>query len=196
MLQLTRAAIGKPSPAPAAAGILLAALGLIVTAWNGTALDRRPETAPRPPAPAPAQHAPASARAPLPGPYRVRVLRVIDGDTFEAVVRVWFGQDVTTLVRLRNVDAPELKAQCPAEARLAESARAALADTLGSGHVHLHDLGLDKYGGRIVASVSITPDARRPEGQSPEDVGAMLIAGGYARAYDGRKRASWCASQG
>src|ERR1700750_1770804 len=40
------------------------------------------------------------------------VLRVIDGDTFEARVHLWPGLYVTTRVRLRGIDAPELKARC------------------------------------------------------------------------------------
>ena len=39
-------------------------------------------------------------------------LRVLDGDTFEARVRVWPGFDVTTRVRLRGIDAPEMRARC------------------------------------------------------------------------------------
>jgi endonuclease YncB( thermonuclease family) len=66
----------------------------------------------------------------LPGPLAVKPLRVIDGDTFEGQLRIWFGQEVTTLVRLRNIDAPELKAQCEAEAKLAIEARTTLEEIL------------------------------------------------------------------
>jgi endonuclease YncB( thermonuclease family) len=38
--------------------------------------------------------------------HPAEVLRVLDGDTFEARVRLWPGLDVTTKVRLRGVDAP------------------------------------------------------------------------------------------
>src|SRR5215216_3144877 len=64
---------------------------------------------------------------PMPSPsrmlYSAEVLRVIDGDTFEARVRIWPGLDVTTKVRLRNIDAPELKARCTEEQMRAEAAR-------------------------------------------------------------------------
>jgi hypothetical protein len=43
--------------------------------------------------------------------YRADVLRVIDGDTFEARVRIWSGFEITTRVRLRAIDAPELHAR-------------------------------------------------------------------------------------
>jgi endonuclease YncB( thermonuclease family) len=47
--------------------------------------------------------------------YPARVVRVIDGDTFEARVRVRPGLEVTTRVRLRRIDAPELHARCASE---------------------------------------------------------------------------------
>ena len=57
--------------------------------------------------------------------YPIEVLRIIDGDTFEARVRVWPGLDVDTKVRLRGVDAAELHARCAGELRGASRARGA-----------------------------------------------------------------------
>ena len=45
--------------------------------------------------------------------HPVDVIRTIDGDTFEARVHLGPGLDPTTRVRLRGIDAPELKASCP-----------------------------------------------------------------------------------
>ena len=64
-----------------------------------------------------------------------QVLYVIDGDTFEARVHLWQGLDITTRVRLRGVDAPELKAQCLDESRMAQAARTALVQLLAEGGV-------------------------------------------------------------
>jgi micrococcal nuclease len=47
--------------------------------------------------------------------HPAEVVRVIDGDTLEARVRIWPGMDVTTRVRLRGIDAPELHARCEGE---------------------------------------------------------------------------------
>ncbi len=113
-------------------------------------------------------------------------VRVVDGDTFEARLRIWFGQDVVTLVRLRNIDAPELKSRCDAEAKLAVEARTTLEEILLSGAVVLHDLSLDKYAGRVVASARIV--AR----DHADDVGELMLAGGYARPYGGGRRQGWC----
>jgi endonuclease YncB( thermonuclease family) len=123
-------------------------------------------------------------RAGNPGARRqVDVLRTIDGDTFEARVHLPPGRDVTTRVRLRGIDAPELKAQCEKEFRMAETASTALQRLLTEGDVAIYNVGPDKYQGRVVASVAT--------GRTP-DVSGALLAGGFARAYDGGHRSGWC----
>src|SRR6185295_10918227 len=94
------------------------------------------------------------------GSHPADVLRVLDGDTFEARVHVWPGMEITTKVRLRGIDAPELKARCPQERSKAEAAREALRAMLAEGDVAVVRVGLDKYGGRVVADAATraTPD--------------------------------------
>ncbi len=53
--------------------------------------------------------------------YPADVVRIIDGDTFEARVRVWPGVATDTKVRLRGIDAPELHARCDDERVRAEA---------------------------------------------------------------------------
>ena len=48
----------------------------------------------------------------LTGPVAAIVERVVDGDTLAVRARVWLGQDIHVLVRIRGIDAPELKANC------------------------------------------------------------------------------------
>jgi endonuclease YncB( thermonuclease family) len=122
----------------------------------------------------------------VPGPRTGQpadVLRILDGDTFEARVHVWPGIDITTKVRLRNIDTPELRARCPEERVKAEAAREALRVLLEEGDVMIMRVRLDKYGGRVVAEAGtrMTPD-----------VGAAMIAQGLARPYAGGRRESWC----
>lgn len=115
--------------------------------------------------------------------HPVDVLRTIDGDTFEARVHLSPGLEPTTRVRLRGVDAPELKAACPGELQLAEAAGAALRGLLGEGGVAIYNIGPDKYSGRVVADVA----TRRTD-----NVSAALLTAGHARAYRGGHRNSWC----
>jgi len=134
--------------------------------------------------PAPAPPRPAFERAAGLGTiYPAEVLRVIDGDTFEARVRVWPGLDITTKVRLRGIDAPELRARCPEERVKAEAARVALSSLLSEASVGIMHVSLDKYGGRVVAEAStrLTPN-----------VSEQLFATGHARRYAGGRREGWC----
>ena len=117
--------------------------------------------------------------------HQVEVIRTIDGDTFEALVHLWPGLDMTTRVRLRGIDAAEMKAACAEEFRLAQVASARLRDLLSEGGVTIANIGPDKYNGRVLADAAT---ARTP------DVSAAMLAGGYARAYHGGHRGSWCDS--
>ncbi|MDE2375699.1 thermonuclease family protein [Bradyrhizobium sp.] len=123
-------------------------------------------------------------RAGEPGAHHpVDVIRTIDGDTFVAHVRLQ-GHDLVTRVRLRGIDAPELKASCKQEFDKAEAATDALKGLLGQGGVSIYNVGPDKYQGRIVADVATRRTA---------NVSAALLAAGHARAYDGGHREGWCA---
>lgn len=117
--------------------------------------------------------------------HPVDVVRTIDGDTFEALVHLWPGLDMTTRVRLRGIDAAEMKASCPEELRLAQAASARLRDLLGEGGVTIANIGPDKYNGRVVADAATV---RTP------DVSAAMLASGHARAYRGGHRGSWCSA--
>jgi endonuclease YncB( thermonuclease family) len=122
-------------------------------------------------------------RASLRDGHPALVLRVIDGDTFEARVRVWPGMDVTTKVRLRGIDAPEMRARCDEERAKALAARETLAEMLDEGSVAITGVRQDKYGGRVDAAVSTA---------GTSDVADALLARGLVRAYAGRRRQSWC----
>jgi endonuclease YncB( thermonuclease family) len=115
--------------------------------------------------------------------YAAEVVRIIDGDTFVARMRTGSGGEVETRVRLRNIDAAELHARCSKELRLALAARAALQRLLAEGSVMLSHVGPDKYPGRIDANVAT---------HSTNDISAAMLSGGFARAYDGGRRGTWC----
>ena len=171
---------------PARGGVILLALAAFAAGLSAAALvlpgsaTRAPET--------PAQSRPEP--VPTPGAirtgYPAEVLRVLDGDTFEARVRIWPGHDVTTRVRLRNIDAPEMKARCDDEREKAVAARDLLARLLEEGGVAISNVGQDKYGGRVDADASTR---RTP------DVGLAILDAGLARRYGGGRRESWCTAQ-
>ena len=125
---------------------------------------------------------PASAEL-LAGPVEATVLRVIDGDTFVAEARVWPGHSVRVSVRIRGIDAPEMRSRCAAEKRAALRARAALERLIGDRPVSVSNIGGGKYYGRVLADVD---DA---EGRA---IGPALMRLAVVRAYDGGRRAPFC----
>jgi endonuclease YncB( thermonuclease family) len=115
--------------------------------------------------------------------HAAEVLKVIDGDTFEARVHLWPGLFTTTRVRLRGIDAPEMKARCAEERDRADAARETLRAILAEGEVGIAHVTLDKYGGRVVADASTV---------TTPDVSTAMLKSGLARRYDGGRRQSWC----
>ena len=119
-------------------------------------------------------------RTPIQGPVDAKLISVIDGDTLLVEAKPWPQHSVTVLVRIRGIDAPELRAKCETARHAAERARAKLAD-LAHGRIRLTNIAGDKYFGRVVADVA-TGDA--------DDVGSSLLAQGLVRAYDGGHRSA------
>lgn len=114
--------------------------------------------------------------------FPAEVLRVYDGDTFQARVRLGPGEAVITKVRLRGIDTPERDARCAEEAAKAETARRALVRLLDEGQVRVSQLDRDRYG-RMLAAVATV---------STPDVSAALLRQGVGRPYDGGYRPGWC----
>jgi micrococcal nuclease len=117
-------------------------------------------------------------RAPVEGPVDAELVSVIDGDTLLVEARPWPQHRVTVLVRIRGIDAPELKAKCEDARRAAHRAKARLSD-LAHDRIRLTHIAGDKYFGRVVADVA-TADAG--------DIAALLLAQGLVKAYDGGRR--------
>lgn len=127
--------------------------------------------------------APAGASS-LPGPYTGTVLRVIDGDSLEARVTIWLGQEVVTVVRLAGIDTPELRGGCTSSRARAADARDFLIARLAA-PITLTDIETDKYGGRVVARVR---DA------SGQDLSTALLDAGLAQPFSGGRKPS-CAGE-
>jgi micrococcal nuclease len=112
-----------------------------------------------------------------------RVIACYDGDTCTLDHEILPGRD---RVRVRGADAPEIKAHCAAEKRLALAAKQFTTSRLVGRTVILEDVREDKYPKRVDAYVTM-PDGR--------DLGEALISAGLARPYDGGQRQSWCVDQ-
>jgi micrococcal nuclease len=113
---------------------------------------------------------------------RVKVLKVYDGDTI-TVAGDFFkcGKYFRHKVRLKGINAPEIRTKCPREKKLGLEARQYLRDIIEKQIVTLI-IGdnNDKYGrtSAVVVSDNI-------------DICEHLVQMGYARYYDGGKRTPW-----
>lgn len=114
------------------------------------------------------------------GPVTAEVVRVIDGDTVLVEAMPWPDHKVNTYVRLRGIDAPELRSKCPAFRKAAQVAKSELASLIGNERlVQLTAISGDKYFGRVVADLTL-PDGTRPA----ED----LLEAGLVDPYSGRTK--------
>lgn len=125
----------------------------------------------------------APAAETIPGPVEARVLRVIDGDSFVAEAHVWPGHTVTVSVRIRGIDAPEMRSRCEAERQAAKLSRTALEAIIGAGPVAMTNIGGGKYYARVLADV-MARDGR--------EIASAMIAASLALPYRGGKRQAWC----
>jgi len=157
-------------------------LGLGAGSLIGPSLAGRKAAAHTSPPP-PAGNVLADDRPILRPHHPVQVMRIIDGDTFDARVHIWPGIDITTRVRLRGIDAPEIKARCKDEQARAQAARDALTHILAEGAVGIFGVTPDKYGGRVLAEASTRRTA---------DISAALLQAGLVRPYAGGRREHWC----
>lgn len=126
-----------------------------------------------------------SERMNVAGPVKATVLRIVDGDTLLVRAMPWPQHSVDVYVRMRGIDAPELKARCEQERFAARQARRALGDKVPEeSEVNLVDISGDKYFGRVLA------DVRLADGSDPA---TDLLADGYVRPYQGgKRRQSFC----
>lgn len=122
----------------------------------------------------------------LANPYQVKVLRVIDGDTIEIAATylpVELRQKLS--IRVLGIDTPEKapRAKCLEEAALAQRASLHTKRLVANAkNIEMDIKGWDKYGGRILGTVRI----------DGVDLSESLISNGFARAYFGEKKQSWC----
>jgi endonuclease YncB( thermonuclease family) len=130
-----------------------------------------------------ASPADAKGRRSFDGPVEAIVVEVLDGDTFRAEAHVWPGQVIEMNVRIRGIDAPEMKSRCETEHLAALQARDALSGLLGGDVVKLSNIGGAKYYGRVLA------DVETAEGEA---VAESLLDRALVRSYHGGRRAGWC----
>lgn len=111
------------------------------------------------------------------------ITSIYDADTFRVNIKDWppiIGRHVS--IRVKGIDAPEIRGQCAAEKTAAQRAKQHTADILGMAqHIELRNIERGKYF-RILAEVYV-------DGRNLADI---LTNQHLARPYQGGKRQSWC----
>jgi len=87
---------------------------------------------------------------PLREGQRVKVVRVVDGDTLIGGFINTEGVATRVSCRLRGIDSPELRSTVPEERELARQARERLRELVEGQCVTVTELQLDKYGRTLV----------------------------------------------
>jgi micrococcal nuclease len=111
-----------------------------------------------------------------------KITSVYDGDTFRAEIANTSDTFSPIAVRVRGIDAPEIRGGCESEKLAALDARESLKKKLTAAKkIELVNVGRDKYF-RLLADVRA----------DNLDLGSYQVLGGHARRYTGGKRKGWC----
>jgi endonuclease YncB( thermonuclease family) len=109
--------------------------------------------------------------------------RVYDGDTFYAHVK---GHDPINKkpigIRIRGIDAPEIKDTRPAiQKKAAQAKEFAESQLRRARKIHLYNISMDDKYGRMLATVFC----------DRKDLARMLVVKKLAKSYDGGKKPNW-----
>ena len=113
--------------------------------------------------------------------YRVKIVKVVDGDTVDVDIDLGFGIWMKNeRVRLFGIDTPESRTRDLEEKKYGKAAKAYLVDKLNAGTPILKTFkdGVGKYG-RILGEIMIDDET---------SVNKMLVENGHAVEYFGGKR--------
>ena len=116
--------------------------------------------------------------------YRAKILRIIDGDTFEADINIFINLTARYHIRIADIDTAEInRSQCALERQAGKQAKIRLAELLPiNSIVTLAELEFDSFG-RIVSHVHHDVWG---------NIGTLLLAENHARPYDASIKNFWC----
>lgn len=114
--------------------------------------------------------------------YKIRVLRVIDGDTIDAAVDLGFFTHRNIRIRIYGINTPEVRTRDHVEKQKGFAAKERLLEMLDEAdEVILKSHGIGKFG-RCLGEIRLV------QGNNSHDVATTLIAEGHGVAYFGGKR--------
>lgn len=113
--------------------------------------------------------------------YNAKIVRVIDGDTIEAMIDLGFNVSIKVPVRLYGIDTPETRTLNAEEKKAGLVSKERLKALLPEGKsFYLTSKKIEKYG-RILGDIKLTQDSELTVSQT-------LIKEGLAKEYYGEKK--------
>jgi len=123
--------------------------------------------------------------------YNATCVRVVDGDTIDAMIDLGFGVHVKKRIRLSGINAPESRTRNLVEKKLGLAAKERLKEMLegAANCFELESKELGKYG-RVLGRLHINKLAGK-ETLTQVCINDCLVKEGHAVEYDGGKRKSF-----
>ena len=120
--------------------------------------------------------------------YNAVLVRVVDGDTIDAIIDLGFVVQVKKRIRLAGINAPESRTRNKVEKKLGLAAKERLIEILdGAANVfEIDSKELGKYG-RVIGKIYINKLAGK-DVLTQVCINDMLVKEGHATEYDGGKR--------
>jgi len=109
--------------------------------------------------------------------YNAKTLRVVDGDTVDAMIDLGFDTWKKVRIRMMGINTPESRTRDLEEKKRGLAAKDRLIELLGDGNFTLQSHGVGKYG-RCLGEIFI----------EDMNVNKQLITEGHAVAYHGGAR--------
>jgi micrococcal nuclease len=116
--------------------------------------------------------------------YRAKLIRVVDGDTLDALVDLGFGIWVKKRVRLAGINAYESRTRNKKIKKKGLAAKARLKEVLErDDEFHLVSHGVGKYG-RCLGEIQVSKTYIRSDKYHGKSVNKMLVREGHAVEYE------------
>tara|TARA_B110000858_G_C17719961_1_gene434779 strand:+ start:748 stop:1173 length:426 start_codon:yes stop_codon:yes gene_type:complete len=121
--------------------------------------------------------------------YRVKIVKVVDGDTVDVDIDLGFGTWLKKQrVRLYGIDTPESRTRDLEEKKFGLMAKKFLKEKLSNGAIlKTHKDGKGKFG-RILGEFIIIENETHPQFEARVNVNELLITENHAVAYHGQSK--------
>ena len=122
--------------------------------------------------------------------YKAKLVRVVDGDTVDAMIDCGFSIFKKKRIRLHGIDAPESRTRDKAEKKRGLAAKARLKELIKEGkNVFTIETSVDKKGkyGRLLGKLFRLYEEFKPTNET-RSYNQILVDEEHATYYDGGKR--------